>query len=182
MEDVLQNGRATISTFGNQLEIYIPTKKSVFNILFVGVWLVGWYFGEMSALTQVLNGGIHGFLIIWLCLWTFAGACTIFNLLTEVAGSETTTLQGEYLQIKKAIFGIGIIREYKLTNISNFRIASDQQSSSFFRRRNWTSFGSGPIYFDYGMKTVKFGLDIDEAEAKHILQRFQDQGYMKKSV
>jgi len=37
---------------------------------------------------------------------------------------------------------------------------------------------NGPIVFDYGMKTIKFGLGIDEAEAKHILGVLSEKGYI----
>ncbi|GAB3938349.1 hypothetical protein [Mucilaginibacter myungsuensis] len=30
------------------------------------------------------------------------------------------------------------------------------------------------IRFDYGMKTIKFGGGLDEAEANHLLQRLKD--------
>ncbi|MBI3760199.1 MAG: hypothetical protein HY269_10680, partial [Deltaproteobacteria bacterium] len=43
-------GRATMSESPDGLLITIPARKNWFIILFMAFWLVGWFFGEVTAI------------------------------------------------------------------------------------------------------------------------------------
>lgn len=171
-----QSGRATIENIGGQVCIRIPTTKNILKILLLGAWLGAWFIGETTVVAQLLSGKSHGgdsFLFFWLCGWTVGGCWAIFILLWSLAGRERITVAQGMLKIEKNILGFGQSREYSLSSTRDFRVVADGNSNSFFANRNAMSFWgyvNGPIVFDYGMKTIKFGLGIDEAEAKYILE------------
>lgn len=117
--------------------------------------------------------GEISFYFFWLCGWTVGGCWAIFILLWNLAGRERITVAQGMLKIEKNILGFGQSREFSLSSTRDFRVVADGNSNSFFANRNAMSFWgyvNGPIVFDYGMKTIKFGLGIDEAEAKYILE------------
>lgn len=79
------SGRATIQRDGNSLEIFIPTTKPIFDIIFLMAWLGGWYMGEISAIDQVFSDSTplyeSWFLIFWLIGWTIGGVFFILVFL-----------------------------------------------------------------------------------------------------
>jgi len=66
-----------------------------------------------------------------------------------------------------------------LHDLKNFRAYSESKpwwaSWSFYSMSFW-GFGKGTLEFDYGLKTVKFAGDIDELEAKHLVDLFRSRG------
>lgn len=68
--------RATIAGGPESLEIVIQARCHLLALLFLGVWLVGWLMGEMTALAPLFSrrpAGPEGFFVIWLVIWTLAG-------------------------------------------------------------------------------------------------------------
>jgi len=52
--------------------------------------------------------------------------------------------------------------------------------SSLFAQKNVGDFWGltgGKLRFDYGMKTIKFGIGLDEAEARYLIQEITKNGY-----
>ncbi|MDR1702494.1 MAG: hypothetical protein LBR56_06940 [Sporomusaceae bacterium] len=179
MANTLQNGRATITTWGDEIHIRIPTKTKIFSTLFMLFWLGAWFIGEISVLAILSEGDANPFFIFWLGAWTVGGGFVILSVLWNIAGAEKITIGSKSLQIKKAVFGIGFNREYALASINNVRIISEAES--MFRRNTMAEFSQGPIFFDYGLKTVKFGQGIDEAEARYLLKILQERGLSKET-
>ncbi|GMA99474.1 hypothetical protein [Pelosinus sp. IPA-1] len=180
-----REGRAKINKMNGQVSINIPSTKNIFVILFLCAWLGGWFFGETSAIKQVFGArslGSNLFMLFWLCGWTIGGGFVIFTVLWSIAGNEHIAVGHGIIKIKKTIFGVGLSREYTLSVTRDFRVVRDNNSYSFFnhkRRMNFFGGNDGTIAFDYGMKTVNFGLGIDAAEAKYILEILSEKGLIK---
>lgn len=166
------------------LKILIPSKKNWFIIIFLSIWLVGWFFGEKSAIIDLLgsnNIGIDLFMMVWLTGWTFGGVFAIIVLLWNLAGKETIYIDKGIFQIDKSIFSI-IIRskKYETKSIKNLELNPAQNIASLFAQKNIGDFWGltgGKLRFDYGMKTIKFGIGIDEAEARHLITEITNKGF-----
>jgi hypothetical protein len=176
-----QNGRAIINNIGDGLKINIPIHKNIFMILVVSIWLCGWFFGEVSAIWSLFFNVHHSnvmFISIWLCGWTMAGGYVLASLLWNIAGREVVTVQKEMIKIERKIFNIGLNREYSTVAAKNFRVVNQDNSITWFRwKNNFGCFtGTGKIKFDYGMKTLSFGIGIDEAEGSYILAQLKESG------
>src|SRR5450631_4372375 len=99
-------GRATMSESPDGLLITIPARKNWFLILFMAFWLVGWFFGEVTAINQIIRGhlphgtnlkgglpiGVNLFLLVWLGGWTIGGAFAVVIWLWNFAGFEKVLL------------------------------------------------------------------------------------------
>lgn len=167
------SGRAVITEHFDKIEITVPSKKKVFFILFMSFWLCGWFFAEKTVLKEFSKDGLSNFTVIWLIAWTVGGGFVIYSLWVMLAGKEFIEAGQGVIAIKNraSLFKAGKV--YDLNEIKNIRIEEpeDDEDFSFGRRRqlklDLTNVGT--IRFDYGMKTIKFGNGIDEAEAKYIL-------------
>ena len=174
-------GRASYDdNFGN-VTITIPAKKNWFIILFLGVWLCGWIFGETSAAGTFTKGnqsGVDLFMIVWLTGWTIGGLFVMRTIIWGLLGKEIITIGQGALTIDKkgAIFYRS--KSYDLREAKNFRAVEEPYFyNSFGNRRDSNPFNldkSGTIKFDYGMQTIKFGDRLDEAEANYLLQKLRD--------
>ena len=151
------------------LTIRIPSKLNVFAVGFLMVWLCGWALGEVSVAKIIFfmlpkQPAPFAFLIVWLCFWTFGGLGAMYQLLWQFSGREIIKTSSSAFGIKRELPGYSRTREYDLSQVRRLRVAP-----LFYRgvcREN--------LAFDYGSKTVRFGADVDEAEAGSILQTIID--------
>jgi hypothetical protein len=178
--------RATISESSEGLVITIPARKNWFIILFLGVWLTGWVFGEGAAVYALLRVhpshhapvtahaqvGANLFMLVWLVGWTFGGGFAALIWLWNVAGVERLVLGPSTLATKREILGIGPLNEYELQSVSDLRISASPFDFNN-RMSPFQMINSGTIAFDYGAKTFRFGMGLDEAEAQQIIERLR---------
>jgi len=185
------SGRATLDFNGRSLKISIPSRKNAFIILFFCVWLVGWFFGEKSALTEILrseNIAANGFLLFWLIGWTIGGLFALAILLWTAFGEEIITFDDRILQVGKGFFNFSFrTKKYETKHLKNLVLnpSSGGDINSLFSQKKIGDFWGitgGKISFDYGMKTIKFGIGIDEAEARHIISEIKRLNLYKEEV
>ncbi|TAK13122.1 MAG: hypothetical protein EPO32_06275 [Anaerolineae bacterium] len=91
----------------------------------------------------------------------------LYHFSWQLVGRELIEASPMGLSVTKQIFGWRQIKEYSLDSISDLRISAlpERFSNPFYRLLKH----DGVIGLDYGAKTYRFGLDIDEAEAKMII-------------
>jgi hypothetical protein len=176
MEMVPQPVRYDLKPTPTGFRVTIPARKNWFMILFLLVWLAGWFAGESSALSQLLhprNGPPQAFLTIWLIGWTIGGTAALATLLWQVSGREVITLESGYLIHRVELLGIGRSREYRGDHVSRLRAVD--YSPSLNRQGSWMPplFGSGvgPIAFDFGSKSIHLGQSLSEAEAPALIEK-----------
>jgi hypothetical protein len=179
-------GRATTTESPDGLLITIPSKKNWFLILFLGFWLMGWLFGEVAAIHQVIRGhsshwatakengpiGLNVFLIGWLGAWTVGGGVAIITWLWNLVGVEKVLLGPSTLMTQREVLGVGPRREFELPSVSKLRVNMGFSNISF-RISPMPSVNGGMIAFDYGSKTFHFGMGLHEAEAAQIIARMR---------
>ena len=168
----------------------IPSKKNWFLILFMGFWLIGWAVGEFSVIgvlgagiIKALKNGIPDalsagtgaftglFLIAWLGAWTVGGVFAIYTWLWQVKGKEIITISFDRFKVQKKIPIWTRTREYRLNDVVSLRVSNVQPSMwSMGGSMEFWGMSGGRFAFDYGAKTVRFGIGMDEAEAKLLIK------------
>jgi hypothetical protein len=143
---------------------------------FLGFWLCGWAFGEVSALASIFgekkDPRADLFLIFWLCAWTVGGAFAIYTWLWMLRGREIVSISPTALAITRSVFGVGRTKNYDLTKVCRLRGAPPTYNPYDFQRSlAFWGLGGGVMAFDYGYSTIRFGAGLDEAEGEHILER-----------
>lgn len=170
--------------------ITIPSKKNWFMIVFLGFWLIGWAVGEitvigilsagifkltsngLSEITKSGPGAIGGlFLMAWLGGWTVGGIFAIYVWLWQVRGIERISLSYEALVLEKITPIWKRKKEYHLRDVVSLR--QSNMSSSMWTMSGGMEFwgiSGGRLAFDYGAKTVRFGIGLDEVETKFLIK------------
>jgi hypothetical protein len=105
--------------------------------------------------------------------------------LWSLFGQETIQIERGIFSVSKGILDIGLIKKnYDLNSIKNLEINPEQTgTNSFFGQKKkigdfWELTG-GKLRFDYGMKTIKLGIGIDEAEARYLIDEIKKRGFYK---
>src|SRR4030095_14423305 len=178
----------TSENLGDKLMISIPSLKNWFLVFFLGFWLIMWVIGEVGVLLflildtskSVYDGPPIPFLILWIIFWTVGGGYAIYQLAWLVAGKEVVEVTTQGMTISRVVSSIRSSKEYSSNYIKELRVSSSNMNLnhpmlmwpySYFSP--WRHNIIGSLAFDYGAQTFRFGMSIDEAEAKQIIAEIQ---------
>jgi hypothetical protein len=172
--------RAIIEGGPEGLEIIIPAGRNLFAVVFLGVWLVGWLVGELTAIAGLAgiasagNAAADPFLLVWLTFWTIGGYFAAYTWLWMLVGKERILMGASTLCVKRDILGLGRRQTYELFRIRDLRVTAQADVPKVPRDafRPWGATG-GLIAFDYEGKTIRFGGAIEAAEARMIVERMK---------
>jgi len=159
------------------VQISLPAKRNIFLMLFLAAWLVGWCFGEVFATRELLFGRNEEpilFLGAWLVGWTIGGGFALYSWCWMLRGREVIALRTDTLVTRRDLWGLGRSREYDLLHVKNLRVAPMTWNPyDWSGGMQFWGLGGGPIAFDYGSRTVRFGSGLDEPEAREIVQELR---------
>ena len=177
--------RFTVEEKSDGLTINIPSKKRWFLVVVLSFWLCGWALGEAFVACILVGGllewqpaehvngfttGILLFLLAWMGMWTAAGVFAIYAWLWNIAGRQIVTVGVDGIRIENAVPMWRRGKEYRLADVRSLRVAPEQLTMwSFMEGMRFWGIGGGPLAFNYGAKTVRFGAGLEEAEAEMIL-------------
>ena len=168
-------------TMGGGFRLTVLKRRALFPMLFLPVWLVGWAFGEVTVLRQLLSGSYSGapdlFMLVWVTGWTLGGGWALATVAWLVAGRERVRVEQGTLTLEQVVGGVGRRRSYELRQVTGLRTLP--QTSQELMVGNMTPFGfgrTGGLAFDYGTSTVRWGAGLDEAEARVIVERLGERG------
>jgi hypothetical protein len=167
--------RSTMAEENGVVRVRIPARRSWLLGAFLAVWLCGWLVGEVVTLRSAFGarGGARAppvpFLLFWIAGWTAGGAFTMYAWIWNAFGREVIELDGRALIIRREPIGLPPRKEYDLLQVRNLRVVPFD-GSLWSNRDSYGGIRGGPLAFDYGAETVRFGTGIDEAEARMILE------------
>ena len=173
-----EKGRAQVDEKGVFIYIIIPSRKNIFLVLFLCGWFGFWSIPETDIIKDLVQGtqskGFEIFPLFWLMAWTVMGAMVLSVIIGVMAGKEVITLSPSMIKIERKAYGVGLSKEYFLSEVRNFRTQMSGESMDYGLEA-W-GFGGGRLAFDYELKTVKFASGIDESEAAYLLDRLKQKG------
>lgn len=165
---------------GEQFILHIPSRKPSAQVPYLLIWLIVWLFGWLTAVSTLIRVslGRNLFMLAWVIFWTTSGLFAITTLLWLLFGEEVVALSDEQLSIKRQIFGIGKTKTFDTDGIKDFRVLPHPAAPTVCNsgRSNhipllWKM--TGPMTFDYGTQTYRFGDGVDQAEAQQIVEKIQ---------
>lgn len=172
-----QVARFTFESRQGVSEAVVPARRNWFVLLFLSAWMVGWAFGEVSAIQQLMSPTAktpYLFLFAWLTGWTVGGAFALAAVLWQLGGREVLSLDTTTLAHRVEAFGIGRSRRYKLSEVKNLR-ATEYSANPFTNQAAMmpplAGSGYGPVAFDYGARTFRIAAALEEAEAKALVAK-----------
>ncbi|MDX1921248.1 MAG: hypothetical protein SFU25_11015 [Candidatus Caenarcaniphilales bacterium] len=168
----------------NELVITIPSRNNWFLIIFVLVWLSGWVFGGIMAILKIFASLFiepenffspeNMFLTFWLCGWAAGLAVAIYGLFWNLSGKEEIKISSVKFEIERKTPIWSSTKKFYVSQIKSFRTLHPGLLSILFPSNYPYGHYTESIAFDYGAETIQFGLDLDEAEAKLIVQDIQN--------
>lgn len=112
----------------------------------------------------------------WYCGWLrghYGELFVPYAWLWNAFGKEVVTVRVGTLVLKRDILGFGRSRVFPVSEISHLR-ASGLFGSSFLRGwaggLNYWGLSGGVIVFESGGKTHRFGIHLEEDEARHVVE------------
>ncbi|MCI0570341.1 MAG: hypothetical protein L0Y66_06295 [Myxococcaceae bacterium] len=175
----LPRPRALTTTIPGGLRIVIPTRKNLFVLLFLTLWLCGWAFGEVAVASKFLSGSVGveaptAFLSVWLIGWTLGGAFAVVAWIWNAFGREVIAVEAGELRVRHETLRLGWTRVFDASHVRAWRIsppAFDPWSPSGSLR--FWGLGGGLLAFDYGARTFRMAAAIEEAEATTIAEELR---------
>lgn len=176
------------------IRVTLPSEKNIFRLAWVGLWLLVWgsmiggivyvealLIGNATSLSGGHSSNVNLALSIAIvCMLSFliallgAGGFVGYSFLWQIVGKEIIEVNSKVMTLTRQIFGWKKSGEYFLEQVKDLRVQPETQSAFAPIRSFQKLFGrDGLMAFDYGSKTFRFGLEIDEAEAKQIVSILQ---------
>lgn len=163
--------RVMITETSDYLRLVIPYSRSWFVIGFLGFWLCAWAVAEVLIPLRFLEGeappGGWLLMVVWFVVWTVAGVLAVYAWLWQVMGKEIVTVREGRLTFRRDVGGFGLDKVYDLSEVRELRaepVAFDPMD--FSTALQLWGIGGGAITFDYEGKTRRFGIGLDETEAR----------------
>jgi len=153
----------TIEDTPVSLRVVMPVPRVGCVAVFLTVWLMGWFAGEVSAIAGLLRVGsllnpAAWFLVIWLLGWSVGGVFAGGMLAMMLGGREILTFTAEEVDRRAEAFGRGLNWRYPMSEVTNVRQTSDTNGVKDF------------ISFDCQGKTIRFGTGLNETEAGRVCE------------
>jgi hypothetical protein len=178
-------GRVIVREERGNLRLIIPPRRSFAKalvIVFLCTWLGGWAFCEIFTLGQLIRGEIDRsgfvFILFWLLGWTVGGIAVVSVIVYQAFGKEEITFAPDVVTVARKALGVGTSKRYAVSDANNLRLyfqGTTGNSDMFnFNAFNSRRLNRGTMAFDYGMKTVRFGNDVDDAEVRYLLDLIGD--------
>ena len=166
--------RVIITETSDSLRLVIPGSRSWFVIGILGLWICAWAVAEVMVPAQFLQGAIpseaQSLLFAWFAVWTVGGLLAIYAFLWQAIGKEMAAVQGQVLITRRDIGGFGFNKVYDLSRVEHLRVEpSGFNPLDISAALQLWGIGGGMITFDYGAKTHRFGVGLDEDEAKRVV-------------
>lgn len=185
--------RHKIQLLDSGIQIILPSKKNIFNIIGYILFLIMWGYisGAIIYILMVITkiaiwaGDISAafnifsiFITLLLILLLSFGSLVISSFFRHIFGKEVVKVSSQVMSISFQIFGLEKISKYSsysLDSIKNLRVSIPQKAKFAPLESIKILLGkNGIIAFEYGEKTFRFGLEIDEAEATQMIHTIKE--------
>lgn len=165
-----RKARHRVEIVDGREQLTIPFRRNWFAMLFLPLWLCGWLFGELGAITEI-SRSFQPFLALWLCVWTIGGAFAVAMWVAQFGG-ERLRVANRDLEVS---VGVGPVRRtwrYRGKAIENLMAWAPDDDAFGFRRNQrpfWLRPRSGAVKFDYGADSIFLATGVDEPEGRMIV-------------
>lgn len=187
-------GRAKIVDLGDRVHIEIPLRprstSGWLQLLFLLGFLIAWVSAGSAAIWFGLieppeknNPPLLPllFMLGWTVVWAISTLFLGGWCWQTLVGREEVEVTSQELTVWLRPFGRKL--RYRLSDVKNLRVLEDVFASFGEQTRWWMWWfpSQGVLAFDYGASTVRFGTNLDPAEARQIVALIKERfgQYMK---
>ena len=154
-------------------ELHIRAKKEWANLLFLPVWLTFWTIGGVMAMKWVIHPGPstpRAFISLWLVGWALGEAFAAYQWAWTALGKEIVKIDQGMLTIRRDVLGYGRTRSFPVGSVAKLRASGIFPANSYWENYLTTmKLAGGTIGFESLGKTHRFGIQLTEPEAEHVV-------------
>lgn len=158
----------------------LPSPRRPVTIGVLSLWLVGWAFGVVFMVQQLLLPGPFGpdraFLLGWLLLWIGAGVGVMAYMVWLQAGRERISIEGDALVIRRGVLGIWRARRWPLASIRHLRPFGREILPVIALSLDFSGRGASGVRFESGGQVVRFARALSEHDARALVDRLRSRG------
>ncbi len=170
------SSRVAYQEQGDGFRVEIESNKQIWILIFVPAFLVMWTLAGISVAFSLLSGNGSPGLLLWLLMWTVAEAIISYAVAWAMFGKEIVELGDGVLTIKRVTLGLGPTRRYEADKVQDLRPSGYFGGfGAFSWSWNLAYWGltGGTVAFDYRGKTERFGIQLEEREARELVRVIQ---------
>ncbi len=169
----LKTRHLRINQYPEGLKVIISARRSPFVNFFLLFWMIGWIIGEIEITGNLINHEAEtpdAFMVFWAVGWTLSGLLAVFIWLYNMKGREIVSISdSELIRIRQFVF-FSRSKIYATELITNLRLTDINPSAlDMGGGMEFWGLSGGTLTFDYGPGIEKFGLGIDEDEARQVI-------------
>ena len=139
-------------------------------LVFLPVWLAGWTFGGVVAIGSFVHRP-QPFLGFWLLGWLMGEVFAASVWSWMAFGREVLRVGEGVVTLGKRIGRFERARRFPLQEVSNVRAVGYFGSPmSFNASMQYWGLSGGTVAFDYQGKPVRFGVGLEESEARGVAE------------
>lgn len=167
--------RIIVEKYNDSSVITIHSKKAIFNIIILSVFVCGSIFLMIYLFnldTDPVSWHIYFYFFIMIIILA-VGLRSLYLIIWTITGKEIITVYANKIMIDKVVI-YSNTKEYDAYYIKNIRVEQDTSN-------NWNlslgfigvmlAFYNGQIKFNYNKRTITFGQELEEREALDILEQ-----------
>ena len=164
--------RISIQQNGNELSIVILSFRNELKNKLLLLWVILWTLCGIIVLTQyvaVTDPDVKTVMIVWIGFWAYFEYKVIAAYRWRKSGVEKIKIKEGTLFYTRSK---GKTKEYRIDFIKDLHLIASIENS-FFENLNdsYWMLGNESIGFDYSGADIKFGLQLDESDAKALLKK-----------
>jgi len=158
----------------NELSIVILSSVDKLKNRLLILWLLLWSISGLIVLSQYFvmpDPDTKTAIIVWMGFWAYFEYKIFQAYLWRKSGKEKIKIQEKKLLYKRDVSGRGKIRFFETDFIKDLRLIEPKENSFFESLNNsyWVIAGE-KLAFDYYGNEVKFGLQLEEVDAKALIK------------
>jgi hypothetical protein len=161
------HGRIRLEETPDGTRITMRGRLPWISSLFLLLWLVPWFLGEMFAVVFLFSPDTPApariFLLFWLCLWTVGGLSALHHLLRGLCGSDVLLL-GREARMGHRLLGLERLRMVDMDALRQLRVIRGFGRSEFVHL----------LAPDKGMKPTQIGMGLSAGEADQVVALVQE--------
>ncbi|MCE9539899.1 MAG: hypothetical protein K8R85_11875 [Bacteroidetes bacterium] len=166
--------RISIKRTESELSIVILSLINKLKSRFLFLWFILWSISGIIVLSQYFimhDPNTKTAIIVWMGFWAYFEYKIFHAYLWRKSGKEKIKINDKKLLYKRDVSGRGKIKTYEIDFIKDLRLIEPKENSFMEDLNNsyWV-IGGEKLTFDYYGKEIKFGLQLDEADAKALLK------------
>ena len=171
--------RISIKRSENELSIVILSLINKVKNRFLFLWFILWSISGLIVLSQYFimpDPNTKTAIIVWMGFWAYFEYKIFHAYLWRKSGKEKIKINDKKLLYKRDVLGRGKIKMYDIDIIKNLRLIEPKEDSFIENLNNsyWV-IGGEKLAFDYYGREIKFGLQLDETDAKALLKLMKNE-------